>query len=188
MTKKQRISYFPLERMDAEMQKEIARLEEGMLLDKLEEKGNWTRVRRMVWADSDALRALRVEGGESRVASGTTPDSAGKAQAVQAYVAPQAPPVATSGITEATNERIELMRAAPLLSQPEGVQLAALTEGMTGRVVSRNDDWVEVQLEGWVLQAAARSTYSWRLAMRGCSSWGWRSAAARTHHQRSLDQ
>ena len=133
--------------------REIARLEEGMLLDKLEEKGNWTRVRRMVWADSDALRALRVEGGESRVASGTTPDSAGKAQAVQAYVAPQAPPVATSGITEATNERIELMRAAPLLSQPEGVQLAALTEGMTGRVVSRSDDWVKVQLEGWVREA-----------------------------------
>lgn len=137
--------------------REIARLEEGMLLDKLEEKGSWTRVRRMVWADSNALRAPRVESSESRVASGTKQDSGAKAQAVQAYVATQAPPAATSGITEATNERIELMRAAPLMSQPEGVQLAALNEGMTGRVVSRNDDWVKVQLEGWVRESDLKS-------------------------------
>ena len=49
--------------------REIAQLEEGMLLDKLEEKGNWTRVRRMVWADSKALRESRVASRESRVDS-----------------------------------------------------------------------------------------------------------------------
>jgi hypothetical protein len=131
--------------------REIARLEEGMLLDKLEEKGNWTRVRRMVWADSKALRSVSRE---PQVASrGSQGASNGARDSVQAYVAPQAPPVAASGITEATNERIELMRAAPLMSQPEGVQLAALNEGTTGRVVSRSDDWVKVQLEGWVREA-----------------------------------
>lgn len=130
--------------------REIARLEEGMLLDKLEEKGNWVRVRRTVWADSDALRAARIESSESQVARSETRDS------VQAYVAPQAPPV-TSEATEATNERIELLRASPLMSQPEGVQLAALNEGMTGRVVSRNDEWVKVQLEGWVRETDLKS-------------------------------
>lgn len=131
--------------------REIAQLEEGMLLDRLEEKGSWTRVRRMVWADSDALRAAQVARGESRVASGEARDS------VQAYVAPQAPPVVAGGATEATKERIELLRATPLMSQPEGVQLAALNSGLTGRVVSRTGDWVRVQLEGWVREEDLKS-------------------------------
>lgn len=133
--------------------REIAQLEEGMLLDRLEEKGNWTRVRRTVWADSDALRAASRE---SRVASRESNPEAGR-DSVQAYVAPQAPPVVASGATEATNERIELLRPAPLLSQPEGVQLAALNSGMTGRVVSRSGDWVRVQVEGWVREEDLKS-------------------------------
>ena len=129
--------------------REVAQLEEGMLLDKLEEKGNWTRVRRTVWADSDALRAARQE---ARVAS-REPER----DSVQAYVAPQALPVVSSGATESTNERIELLRATPLMSQPDGVQLAALNSGMTGRVVSRTGDWVRVQLEGWVREEDLKS-------------------------------
>lgn len=149
--------------------RELARLEEGMLLDKLEEKGSWTRVRRTVWADSDALSA-RVTSRESQATRRESQATSRESQAtnrepqvasregdsVQAYVAPQAPP-ASSEATESTNERIELLRAAPLMSQPEGVQLAALNEGMTGRVVSRNDEWVKVQLEGWVREADLKS-------------------------------
>lgn len=135
--------------------RELARLEEGMLLDKLEEKGSWTRVRRTVWADSDALSA-RVTSRESQATNRESQVASREGDSVQAYVAPQAPP-ASSEATESTNERIELLRAAPLMSQPEGVQLAELNEGMTGRVVSRNDEWVKVQLEGWVREADLKS-------------------------------
>lgn len=132
--------------------REIAQLEEGMLLDRLEEKGSWTRVRRMVWADSDALRANRtaVASQEPRVESR-------ERDSVQAYVAPQAPAAAASPTSESTNERIELLRPAPLLSQPEGVQLAALNTGMTGQVVGRTGDWVRVQVEGWVREEDLKS-------------------------------
>jgi hypothetical protein len=138
--------------------REIARLEEGMLLDKLEEKGNWTRVRRTVWADSDALRASRATAVASRESQAES--QARRLDSIQAYVAPpapQAPPVVASGATQSTNERIELLRATPLMSQPEGVQLAALNSGMTGRVVSRTGDWVRVQLEGWVREEDLKS-------------------------------
>ena len=137
--------------------REIAQLEEGMLLDKLEEKGNWTRVRRMVWADSKALRESRVASRESRVDSQESKVESRARDSVQAYVAPQASPTAASGVAESTNERIELLRPAPLLSQPEGVQLAALNSGMTGQVVGRTGDWVRVQVEGWVREEDLKS-------------------------------
>jgi Bacterial SH3 domain len=45
---------------------------------------------------------------------------------------------------------VELAHAAPLFAQPGNGQVADLAQGVSGRVLSQQGEWVRVQFEGWV--------------------------------------
>ena len=115
----------------------VARLETGALLDRLAAKGGWTQVRRSGWVSGKAL-ASGAPAGQGRAAGTAAP-----APAEQATAAP-----ATTGA-----DRIESLRATPLVLAPEGPELATLHAGTSGQVIGRSGEWVQVQVEGWVREA-----------------------------------
>jgi hypothetical protein len=126
--------------------KELAQLEEGMLLNRLETRGSWTRVERVVWVPAEAVVAA-----PKTVAS--KPPAPEKAQAYQQ--APSGGPVSTSSAPpkDASQERGRPMAAArntALLTSPDAGQSGTLRAGAPVRVLSSAGPWSRVQLEAWV--------------------------------------
>ena len=125
---------------------ELARLEKGMLLNRLETRGSWTRVERVVWVPAEA-----VVPAARKVAS--KPPAPEKAQAYQQ--APTGGPVSTSSTPpkDASPEPARPMAAArntALLTSPDAGQTGMLRAGAPVRVLSSAGPWSRVQLEAWV--------------------------------------
>lgn len=100
----------------------LARLQNGVLLKKIETKGGWTHVQRLAWIQVKAF------GGGS--------DSLGTA-------APQDTSVLSG-------HRVEIPRGARLLQSADGPLVASLAPGARGKVLSRSGEWLHVQIDGWV--------------------------------------
>jgi len=109
-----------------------ARLENGLLLDRVGTQGGWTRVRRDGWVSS---KALAGKGTPARTAGGAARDSAPPDQGEAAASA---------------EDRVQALRAAALELTPGGDSLAVLRPGATGQVIGRSGEWVQVQVQGWV--------------------------------------
>lgn len=124
---------------------ELAQLEEGMLLNRLETRGSWTRVERAVWVPADAVVATKA------VASkGPAPE---KAQAYQQ--APSGGPVTTSSAppkpaAQESGRPMAAARNTALLTSPDAGQAGTLRAGAPVRVLSSAGSWSRVQLEAWV--------------------------------------
>ncbi|MFW6202396.1 MAG: hypothetical protein ACOC8B_07450 [Gemmatimonadota bacterium] len=102
----------------------IARVREGMLLDRIETNGRWIRVRRSAWIPLEALAAERGSGAAADTASATSTDPGRWARVGS--------------------------RGTPLLGAPDGDTLARAEPATTLRIVSREGNWARVRLEGWV--------------------------------------
>ena len=141
---------------------ELALLEKGMLLDRVEARGRWTHVRRKAWVRSNAVAAAgatttaqrsrpapRPAREDAPAARDTQPDSAAAyrpmAQA-QSPATPTAPPGADAEVMEAA-------RAASLHSVPEGPRSGSFVPGTPVTIVGRAGEWVRVQAEGWVRES-----------------------------------
>jgi len=116
----------------------VARLLRGMLLDRVERQGNWTRVRRSAWVWSES--AVEVEGGApaaaaTDVASSTDPTPQGEVPPRPAEL-PDRILVSGAGV--------------PLHVSPSGDTLAALRPDADLEVLARQGSWARVRLEGWV--------------------------------------
>lgn len=125
--------------------KEMAQLEKGMLLNKLETRGNWTRVERVAWVPADAVVVPKA------VASRTPAPE--KAQAYQQT--PGGGPVTTSsapagGTAQGSGRPMATARNTALLTSPDAGQSGTLRPGAAVRVLSSAGGWSRVQLEGWV--------------------------------------
>ncbi len=114
----------------------VARLENGLLLDRLSTQGGWTKVRRAGWVSTKALAAPRA--------------AAGGAAAGRDTARTAAPPPASLGPPADSTDRVQALRATPMALEPDGGTLATLQPGATGQVIGRNGEWVQVQLQGWV--------------------------------------
>jgi len=124
----------------------VAILERGMLLDSLESRGNWVRVRRTAWIWSES-----VTGTSDPAPAG--PAAAGPGAATQ-------PPGSEGGDPAAVAEAAAgavlpnrlLIDEAPvlLLVSPEGDTVAVLNPGADLSVLDRRGDWARVRLEGWI--------------------------------------
>jgi hypothetical protein len=125
---------------------ELAQLEKGMLLNRLETRGNWTRVERVVWVPAEAVMTA------PRTVAGKQP-APEKAQAYQQ--APSGGPVSTSSAapTDTPQQSGRPMAAArntALLTSPDAGQSGTLRAGAPVRVLSSAGVWSRVQLEAWV--------------------------------------
>lgn len=114
----------------------VARLENGLLLDRLATQGGWTRVRRAGWVSTRALTPPRTASGSAAARRDTS----------EAAAQPAAP------AADAT-DRMQALRSTPLALEPDGGTLATLQPGATGQVIGRSGDWVQVQVQGWVRAA-----------------------------------
>lgn len=115
----------------------LARLLEGFLLTRLEEEGDWTRVRRTAWMWAPSLRTVSAEG------AGETGDPAGSEGG-----AGEAPDADAGDVAE--DHRVVEGGSARVHASPEGDTLAVAHQGTDLTVLGRQGDWIRVRLEGWV--------------------------------------
>jgi len=123
-----------------------ARLLEGFLLEELERRGNWTRVRRTAWMWAPSRRVLDGGaggaeapgggGGDGSPAEGTDPGGDGGAGGVE-----------RAGL----DDRLVVEGgSARLLRSPRSDTLAVLRPGTDLAVLERQGEWTRVRMEGWV--------------------------------------
>ncbi|HEX6644887.1 MAG TPA: hypothetical protein VF037_09415 [Gemmatimonadales bacterium] len=142
---------------------EIARMEKGMLLDRVESRGRWTHVRRTVWVRSNAVgaAATREETDAPRrpAVSDSTRTAARPAAPRPAADSAAAYRPMTQGAGQAPadaaeeSELLEASRAASLHAVPEGPRMGSVVPGTQLAVVGRAGEWVRVRTEGWVRES-----------------------------------
>ena len=115
----------------------VARLLRGMLLDRVERQGNWTRIRRSAWVWAES--ATEVEGETSPLAAAepVSPDPGPEAE-IEARPAELPDRIVVSG------EGVELHVS------PAGDTLASLRPQADLEVLAREGSWARVRVEGWV--------------------------------------
>jgi len=101
----------------------MARLEDGFLLKRMGEEGEWVRVSRTGWMWAKSL------------------DSAD----------PTAGAASTAGTPEA--ERGLIAKSTALYGTPSGSVLGTLAPETSVRVITRSGEWVRVQTDGWIKEA-----------------------------------
>jgi hypothetical protein len=137
----------------------LARLSFGTLLERLEAKGGWTRVRRSGWVPRASVRPGKDAAPAPRQTAQqpTIPKPPAQKSPVQQPVGPAAPPPASPSTRADASGRIEVARPAQLFTAPEGGEVGTLQPGASGRVLGRSGEWVRVQLEGWVREGDLKS-------------------------------
>jgi len=114
----------------------VGRVREGTLLERVAQRGRWTRVRRNGWIPRKAISQPKTA--EKQVQQPAAP----KPRVLPAAVV--APPAADD------LERVRIARQTTLGAAAEGGSLGTLEGGAPARVVARSGDRVKVQIEGWV--------------------------------------
>ena len=123
----------------------IGRAAGGMLLQRLETRGNWLRVRRTGWIWSESIALVDDSASAARRPAGEPP--AGE----PAPTASPAPPPSTTR----TSRHFEAVREdAVLLDNAAGDTVARLWPETTVEVLAQEGEWTRVRLEGWVLSGA----------------------------------
>jgi hypothetical protein len=116
----------------------VARMLRGMLLDRMERQGNWTRIRRTAWVWSES--AVEVEAGGGAVAA--TEVAASADPPPDEEVAPSLPGL--PGRILVSGEGVQLHVS------PSGDTLATLRPEADLEVLARQGSWARVRVEGWV--------------------------------------
>ena len=123
-----------------------ARLLEGFLLTRLEESGDWTRVRRTAWMWAPSLRA--VDGGgaaepEEGPAADRDRDEGGGAEG-------RAATPSDGGGEAGDDHRVVEGGPARIHVSPDGDTIAVAGPGTDLAVLGRQGEWIRVRLDGWV--------------------------------------
>ena len=122
----------------------VAILERGMLLDSLETRGNWVRVRRTAWIWSGSV----TETGGQVI---TAPPPADSDAAPGVSDGDETPTPAAPATANSLPDRLVVSDSpVMMLVSPEGDTVATLQSGADVAVLSRQGEWARVRLEGWV--------------------------------------
>jgi hypothetical protein len=148
----------------------VGRAREGTLLERVGQKGRWTRVRRNGWIPRKAIqRAEKAERtGRSEPRTKVVAEAPDSPQVQQPAASRTHGPAASGGasssaaapVPAAGLERIQTARETPLGAAPEGGTIGTLQGGTSARVVARSGDQVKVQVEGWIPADAVAPTDS----------------------------
>ena len=124
----------------------VGRAREGTLLERVGQRGKWTRVRREGWVPRGTVPpAKQAAAAQGRPAQGRAQGRAAKpAPAPKPAAAPAGVPV------DPAASRFRTARVTSLSTTPEGPAVATLPQGAPTRVLSRAGEWSRVQVEGWV--------------------------------------
>jgi hypothetical protein len=121
----------------------VGRAREGTLLERVGQRGKWTRVRREGWVPRAVVNtpATPAQAAQGRPAQG---------RAAKPAAAPKQP-VAPAGVpVDPAASRFRAARETQLAVTPEGAATATIQQGTPTRVLSRAGEWSRVQVEGWV--------------------------------------
>lgn len=116
----------------------IARLANGFLLDEVERREGWVRVRRSGWMWA---RSLDLVSGMASLPVADAPTDAAPARDGSE------PPDLDRGVTA---QRTELRLV------PDGPPTGTLAEGAPVRVLARSGEWIRVSAEGWIRESDLR--------------------------------
>ncbi|MGE0353351.1 MAG: hypothetical protein AB7I33_15565 [Gemmatimonadales bacterium] len=114
----------------------LGRLEAGALLNRVEGREGWTRVRRDVWLPSTGLS--QVGGAAPSGALASTPDPGGDASALE-------------------GGQLEAAAPARLFLAPGGDSIGRLDPGARATVLSRSGEWVRIRVDAWVRENETRA-------------------------------
>ncbi|HWO88044.1 MAG TPA: SH3 domain-containing protein, partial [Gemmatimonadales bacterium] len=126
-----------------------ARLFRGVLLDSLERRGGWVRVRRQVWVAASGLERV----GATAARTPATPPAAERPRAApQRDTASAAPAAATDPDPRrgVSRRRLNLYRA------PDSAAVGSIEAGLPVRITSRAGPWVRIEVQGWVRESEVR--------------------------------
>ena len=110
----------------------VGRAREGTLLERVGQKGRWTRVRRDGWVPRRAI-AVQAQG-----------------KAAPKPPAPKPPAVPAAVAVDPAGSHVRAARETRLASTPDGAPVGTVGQGTSTRVLSRTNEWSRVQVEGWV--------------------------------------
>jgi hypothetical protein len=124
----------------------LGRVREGTLLERVGQKGNWTRVRRNGWIPKQALRTAALQ----QPATTQQPVAPRTRRIPGATAAGAAAPAPGPAQPAAGPDRVQTARETALGATPAGGTLGTLQAGTPARIVARSGDLVKVQVEGWI--------------------------------------
>lgn len=116
-----------------------ARLLEGFLLERMEEEGNWIRVRRTAWMWAPSLEVSGGDAPATPAEGDAYGGSSGDRRASRGDEAPE------RLVVEGSEVRLH--------RSPDGRPLADARPGADLTVLAREGEWTRVRLEGWVRSA-----------------------------------
>lgn len=112
----------------------VARLLRGMLLDRVERQGNWTRIRRSAWVWAESATEVERE---------TSP-------LIAAETGPPDPVPEVARPAELPDRIVVSGEGVELHVSPSGDTLASLRPEADLEVLAREGSWARVRVEGWV--------------------------------------
>ena len=131
----------------------VGRVREGTLLERVGERGRWTKVRRHGWiprkAVAQASAPKQAPPKTVRLADSATQAPAqgvGQARPGGPAAGRSTPPTPAADAVE----RVQTGRETPLAASPEGGTLGIVQGGVPARVLARSGDQVKVAIEGWI--------------------------------------
>jgi len=136
----------------------LARLHEGMGLQRVSTKGEWVHVRRTAWVRTSALArteatvATRAPSRPQSRASAPRPRSAVRVarQPARDSVVSDSVSGALDSADSVSTPAFALDHRAPLRLAPDGATLATLDSSTHVTTLTRDRQWVRVRVEGWV--------------------------------------
>jgi len=150
----------PTENMrDAPNGRVLAQLVNGFLLDEVERRGNWVKVKRDVWVLTVALRRPPDAPPHSRTDAQKSPPAAAPATA-----APRPSAVPPSDVSQADPRRAVVRRRTQLYRAPDSTATGQLEAGTPVRITARAGGWVRIETQAWVRENEIRASDSGILA------------------------
>ena len=126
----------------------VGRAREGTLLERVGQKGKWSRVRRAGWVPKTAVSQPQQKQGTAAPAARKPSAAAPKGPAPSPVAVTPAPSDVPSSV-----ERFQTGRETGIGATPEGPVVGTLRARTPARVLSRAGEWARVQVEGWVREA-----------------------------------
>jgi hypothetical protein len=124
----------------------LGRVREGTLLERVGQKGKWTRVRRNGWIPKQALRTSAPQ----QPTTAQQPAAPRPRRTPGATAAEAATPAPSPAQPAGGPDRVQTARETALGASPAGGTLGTLQAGTPARIVARSGDLVKVQVEGWI--------------------------------------